>query len=314
MLNTLTFLALAAVWGASFLFMRVATPEFGPIPLIAVRVSLATVCLFPPLFSRAPHRPTHIQRPSPLAWLLLGAVNSALPFTLFAYATLSLTAGLTAILNATAPFFTAIVAALWLKDPLTPRRILGLLVGFTGVIVLFWNRASFKPGGSGLAFLAGLAAAACYGFGANYTKRCFSKIDPLRLATISQFTAALSLLPLAIYYRPHALPTPKAWLMVSALAVLSTALAYVLYFRLIAAVGPARAVTVTFLIPVFAMIWGAVFLNESITTQTLAGTAIILTGTLLTTRARQPNQITPDPTAFPAKASTPPARCRSPRR
>ena len=140
---------------------------------------------------------------------LLGLTNSAIPFTLFAFATLSLSAGFTAILNATAPFFTAIIAALWLRDPLTRPRALGLFIGFAGVVLVVWGRVSFKPGnsGTGVAVLAGLAAALCYGFAANYTKRRFTGIDPLRLATYSQATAAIALLPLAWFFRPAALPS-----------------------------------------------------------------------------------------------------------
>jgi drug/metabolite transporter (DMT)-like permease len=279
----LTLFTLAAFWGASFLFMRVATPEFGPIPLIAVRVTLAALALFPLLLTR----PRQSGRRVPVGpMFLLGVTNSALPFTLFAFATLSLTAGLTAILNATAPFFTAIIAALWLRDRLTGSRVLGLLIGFAGVVLVVWGRASFKPGGSssGVAVLSGLVAAACYGFSANYTKRRFTGIDSLRLATYSQITAAIALLPLAVWLRPAAMPSAKSWAMLAALAILSTALAYVLYFRLIAALGPARAVTVTFLIPAFAMLWGAIFLDERITLQMIAGTGLILTGTAITTR------------------------------
>jgi drug/metabolite transporter (DMT)-like permease len=281
-----TLLTLAALWGASFLFMRVAAPEFGPIPLIALRVTLAALALLPLLLTR-PRTPASATMRVPVApMFLLGITNSALPFTLFAYATLSLSAGLTAILNATAPFFTAIIAALWLRDPLIRPRALGLIIGFAGVILVVWGRVSFKPGAAstGLAVLAGLTAALCYGFAANYTKRRFTGIDPLRLATYSQATAAIALLPLALFFRPATLPSTKSWAMLAALAVLSTALAYVLYFRLIAALGPARAVTVTFLIPVFAMIWGMIFLQERITLQMIAGTALILSGIAITTR------------------------------
>jgi drug/metabolite transporter (DMT)-like permease len=283
MFNAITLVILAALWGASFLFMRVATPEFGAIPLIAVRVTIAALFLFPFLMTDMGRRRTNAgtRPPTAISYFILGVLNSALPFSLFAYATLSLTAGFTAILNATAPFYGAIVARVWLKDRLTSSRIAGLLIGFSGVIVLSWGKASFKPGGTGWALLAGLVAACSYGIGASYTKRRFSGIAPLRLTALSQIAAAISLIPLALWLRPERLPSMKAWAMVAALGVFSTAVAYILYFRLIATLGPARAISVTFLIPVFGVLWGRLFLREPVTLRMLIGTGIILTGTAL---------------------------------
>ncbi|MBI3549291.1 MAG: DMT family transporter [Elusimicrobia bacterium] len=269
---------LAALWGGSFLFMRVAAPEFGPLALIELRVLIAALFLAPILIrSRSALRP-YLGR-----MFVLGAVNSALPFALFAYATLSVTAGFAAILNSTAPFFTALVAWVWLKQRLTSRQVVGLLIGFVGVLTLVWDKASFKPGGSGLAILACLAASFLYGLSANYIKTRLPEVKPLDIAAGTQAGAALFLLPFALWAAPAVMPSLKAWLTTAALGVLCTGVAYMLYFRLIASAGPTRAIAVTFLIPVFGMLWGALFLKEAVTLTMAIGTAIILLGTSLTT-------------------------------
>jgi drug/metabolite transporter (DMT)-like permease len=213
-----------------------------------------------------------------------------LPFSFLAFATLSLTAGFTSILNATAPFFAAIVAYLWLGDRLSRLRVMGLVIGFSGVLLLVWGRASIKGDGAMLAMASGIAAAVCYGIAANYTKVRLSHVGPLATATGCQIGAAVCWLPLTLLRMPSAMPSPKAWLMVGALGIFCTAMAYILYFRLIARLGPARAVTVTFLVPAFGMLWGRLFLKEAVTWQMLAGTAVILVGTSLTTGLLRPRQ------------------------
>jgi len=272
---------LAALWGASFLFMRVGAPEFGPIALAAVRVGLASVMLIPLLASRGQlaELRTHWK-----GLLLVGALNSAIPFVLFTFAALSITAGLSSIVNATTPLWTAVVGFVWLRQGLTPLRVLGLVIGFAGVAFLAWDKASFKPGAdhSGLwAVLACACATLCYGIAANATKRTLVGASPLAVATGSQLAAALMLALPAAWLWPAALPGAVAWGAVLALATLCTALAYVLYFRLMSRVGPTNAVSVTFLIPLFAMLWGALFLGEAVTAQMVAGGAIVLVGIAL---------------------------------
>ncbi len=271
---------LAALWGASFLFMRVAAPEFGPVALMALRVGIAALVLLPVLALRGGL--SHLRgRLWPV--LVTGAINSALPFCLLAYATLSVTAGLASILNATSPLWGAVVAHLWLKDRLTRGRVLGLAIGFAGVAFLSWGRASFKPGGAGLAVAAALAAALSYGVAASYAKRRLAGVDPLALAAGSQLGAALLLLaPAAALWPSRAIPS-TAWGAALGLGVACTAVAYVLYFRLIAHVGPARAIAVTFLIPPFAMAWGALYLAEPVTPRMVVGALVVLAGTSLAT-------------------------------
>ena len=168
---------LGAIWGGSFLLMRIAAPEFGAIPLIAARVGIAAVFLILVLARRGGL--DHLLR-NAAGLSVLGAINSAIPFSLFAYAVLSVTAGFAAVLNSTAPLFGALVAFVWLRERLAPIRVAGLIVGFAGVLVLVWGRLSFTRDGAGWAVLAGLTASILYGISANYTKRRLSAVDPLR--------------------------------------------------------------------------------------------------------------------------------------
>ena len=273
-------LTLAALWGASFLFMRMGAAEFGPVALSALRVIGAALFLLPLLQLRGQMSTLRTHwRPI----FVVGIVNSALPFLFFSYAALSITAGLSAIFNAASPLFGAVIAWLWLKDRLTPPRMLGLAIGFAGVLWLAWDKASFKPGGSGWAIVACLAATLCYGTGANFTKKRLTGVAPLAVATGSQLSAALFLaIPAALWWPPSA-PSGTAWLTVALLAVVCTGVAYVLYFRLIANIGPANAIAVTFLIPVFAVLWGWLFLGEGVTLAMVIGCGIIVVGTGLAT-------------------------------
>jgi drug/metabolite transporter (DMT)-like permease len=271
---------LAALWGASFLFTRIAAPAFGPLALAELRVAIAAVILVPLLAWRAGLSDLHIHR---ARFLLLGAVNTAIPFSLFAYAALSITAGLASILNATAPLFTALVAWLWLRERLTPTQWLGMGIGMAGVAWLSVGKAPFSAGGHGWAIAAALMATLSYGLSASVAKRCFSGVRPLAVAAGSQTAAAVLLLPFALAFRPAGAIRAGDWAAAIALGVFCTGLAYILYFRLIARVGPAQAMTVTFLIPAFAMLWGALILGESVTLTMLAGCAVILAGTALAT-------------------------------
>ena len=271
---------LAALWGASFLFMRMGAAEFGPVALAAVRVIGAALCLLPLLHARGQ---MGVLRAHWRPIFVVGICNSALPFLCYSYAALSITAGLSSIFNAATPLFGAVIAWLWLKDQLTPARIAGLAIGFAGVLWLAWDKASFKPGGSGWAVAACLAATFLYGLSASYTKKRLADVAPLAVATGSQLSAALVLVLPAIVWWPTSAPSATAWVTASLLAVLCTALAYVLFFRLIAHIGPANAIAVTFLIPLFAVLWGWLFLAEALTLSMVFGCAAILLGTGLAT-------------------------------
>jgi drug/metabolite transporter (DMT)-like permease len=278
------FILLSAIWGASFLFMRFAVVEFGALPAAAVRVAIASAFLLPLLALRGqlPQLRQHWK-----SVFAIGLLNSGIPFALFAFALLSITTGLSAILNATVPLFGALVAWLWLKDRPTGTRMLGLAIGFAGVAMLAWDKATFRPDASGIApgwaVLACLLATVCYAFAASATKRHLSGLPPLVLATGSQVGATLGLVLPAIWLWPAQAPGLQAWLGVAIAGVLCTGLAYILYFRLIEQAGPARALAVTFLVPPFAVLYGALFLGEAVTPWMLLCGAIVVFGTALST-------------------------------
>ncbi len=280
----LDFVLLAAIWGSSFLFMRIGVLEFGPLPTAAVRVAIAAVFLLPLVMLRGLGA-TLVKN-----WrrvFLVGLFNSGIPFACFSFALLSITTGLSAILNATVPMFGALVAWLWLKDRPTGSRVLGLVIGFAGVAMLAWDSATFKPGSSGVspawAVLACLLACVCYALSASYTKRYLTGLPPLVTAAGSQIGATLGLALPALWLWPVRMPGSDAWLALLAVGVLCTGVAYVLYFRLIEAAGPARALTVTFAVPVFAVFYGVVFLGEAVTLWMLLCAVVIVCGTALST-------------------------------
>ncbi|MBC5784356.1 DMT family transporter [Ramlibacter sp. USB13] len=283
--SVIDFIALAAIWGASFLFMRLAVGDFGPVATAAMRVAIATAFLVPLMLAKG-HGALFRRH-----WwkvCLVGVLNSALPFMLFAFSLLSITTGLSAILNATVPLFGALVAWVWLKDRPTGSRLLGLLVGFTGVAALAWDKASFRPDAvSGIApawaVLACLLATVCYAIAASATKRYLSGLPPLMTATGSQLGATLVLALPALWLRPDHVPPVQAWLALLVLGVLCTGIAYILYFRLIEQAGPSRALAVTFALPVFAIFYGALFLREPVTSWMLTWGAVVVLGTALST-------------------------------
>ena len=263
------------------MFTRIAAPAFGPLAIADLRTAIAALVLLSLLIWRGGVAEL---APNAFRFLLLGAFNSAIPFTLFAYAVLSITAGLASILNATVPLFGALVAWLWLRERLTWLQWLGLAIGFAGVIWLSAGSASFKPGGHGWAIVAGLLASVSYAISGSVVKRYLGHVRPLAVATGSQIAASALLLPITLLYLPPAMPSGLEWLALIALGVFCTGLAYALYFRLIARVGPTKTMAVTFLIPAFAIVWGVVFLAERVTSVMLGGCAVILIGTALATQ------------------------------
>lgn len=262
--------------------MRLGAAEFGALPTAGMRVGIAALFLSPLLVLRGqwPVLSRHWKK-----IFVLGMLNSGIPFALYAYALLSISTGLSSLLNATVPLFGALVAWLWLKDRPHGMKILGLLIGFVGVAMLAWGKASFKPNASGLvtgwAVLACLGACLCYGISASFTKRHLGGVPSLVIATGSQLGATLGLALPTLWLWPSQTPSATAWLALLAVGVLCTGVAYVLFFRLIDKVGAAGSLTVTFLIPVFAVFYGVVFLGESVTAWMLICGTVILLGTAL---------------------------------
>jgi drug/metabolite transporter (DMT)-like permease len=278
------FISLAALWGASFLFMRICAVEFGALPTAAMRVGVAALFLTPLMLLRG-QGADFARHWKPV--LLMGLLNSGIPFALYSFALLAITTGLSAILNATVPLFGAVVAWLWFNDRPQAARVLGLAVGFAGVALLAWDKASFKPDASGIvsgwAVLACLGATLCYGLAASFAKRYLAGVPALASAAGSQIGATLGLALPALWFWPAQTPSAAAWASAVMVGVFCTGVAYILYFRILKEAGPSRALAVTFVVPVFAVFYGAVFLREAVTPWMVFCAAVIVLGTALST-------------------------------
>lgn len=275
-------LLLGAIWGASFLFLRVASPEFGPILLIWLRVTGAALALSPFFLGRR-HRQLLVRNSGKLT--LLGLSNAAFPFTLLAIAALQLESGFSALLNASTPIFAALIGFLWLRAPLSAMQILGLLVGLLGVAILVGDRFSFaEDGPTSWAICATLVATASYGFSAQFTKRFFSDVPPMICASGGLIAASILLLPLVFFTLPREIPSPTAIGCAITLSLLSTAFAFVLIFDILSRCGATATTTVTFIIPIFGVIFGATFLGEQVTGRMILGMIVALLGAALVTK------------------------------
>jgi drug/metabolite transporter (DMT)-like permease len=281
------FVLLASLWGSSFLFMSLGAVEFGPVATAGMRVGLAMVFLLPFLL-RPAVRASLMASPRPI--LFVGLLNSALPFVFFGYAVLHIPTGLTGIINATAPLTGAFVAWLWLKESPGFWRSIGLATGFVGVSLLVLGKSGVDASGqvtsafnasAFLAMAAGLGATLCYGIAASFTRKHLGHVHPQAMAVGSHIGASIALVVPTILFWPCVWPSQQAWAAIGAVALLSSAIAYVLFFKIMAQVGPSKALTVTFLVPVFALFYGAVFLDEVITAWMLMCGAVILMGTAL---------------------------------
>ncbi|HEV3425421.1 MAG TPA: DMT family transporter [Paraburkholderia sp.] len=277
-MNFLEHILVAAIWGASFLFMRIAAPEFGPIPLMALRVGIAMVALAPVLRSAGARQQCR-EKLWPL--FVVAVTISAAPFCLLAYAALSVDAGMDSVLNATMPLWAALIASIGFQVSMSRHQMSGLLIGFVGVVVLVHDTLSAGAAGVPLAIAAALLAALFYGFAVNYSKRHLAGVKPYVVAFGSQFLASLVLWPLALTCWPRHPIGLTTWGCMIALGIVSTALACLLFFRLIERAGATYAASVTFLIPVFGVVWGATFLGEKVTPLMLAGCLIVLAGTAI---------------------------------
>jgi drug/metabolite transporter (DMT)-like permease len=258
--------------------MRVCAGAFGAMTLAGARAAIAAALLLPLLGGdwrvlRVHWKPV----------LLVGLTNSALPFVLFALAALGINASLSAIFNAATPLYAAVIGRVWLGEAIGRMRAAGLALGFCGVVWLAADGVGFKPGATGWAVLACVAATMLYAFSAHFSKRYLATVPPLAVAAGSQLAAALMLAPAAMALHPATLPSARAWGALLCLGALCTALAYVLFFRLIARVGAAKTMAVPFLVPAFGVLWGVLFLDEPFTGAMAAGSALIVLGTALAT-------------------------------
>ena len=276
--SILELLLLACVWGASYLFTRIAAPALGPVLLTELRVLLSGLTIL--LLSLRSNIVEEI-RQNLVPLFVLGCINLAIPFILFAIAALYLPAGFTSILNATVPLFGTIIAFAWLKEKLTWSSLVGLIIGFAGVVVLVgWTSMPINISFV-LSTSAGLLGAFMYAIAAPYAKNKLSDVSSMAISTGSQLGAAVVLLPFTPFFLPTSSISIEVIGVVAALALFSTALAYILYFRLINSVGVTKTLTVTYLVPLFAIFWGAIVLNEPITISMLIGCGLILSGTAI---------------------------------
>lgn len=269
---------LAAVWGGSFIFLRIAAPEFGPMLTALLRVGLAAIALVG--YAAATGVAMEWRR-NLKPYALVGLTAAALPFSCFAFAALYLPAAYSAVLNTTAPLFGALFSVFWLAERLSARKTTGLVLGIAGVAILVGAGTLALNAATLLAAAACLTAAAAYAVSSIVVKLLSREsghrpIDPIALATGSLVWGALFLLPTLPFSMPAAAPSALAWSSVAALALLSSALAQALFIPLIMRIGPTRAMSVTFLIPLFSMLWGFVFLQEAVQLSMLVGAAIVL--------------------------------------
>ena len=290
-------LLLAAIWGASFLFLRIAAPVVGPVAVAAFRVCLATLILLP--FAMR-HLQLQQVRQAWLALVISGLLSCALPFMGLSQAARQMPAGLLSILNATSPLWGALVGWLWAQERLSGQRAIGLTLGFGGVA---WLSLTHTPVGGHTPWIAiglALGSTLMYALAVHHSKRYLSGLQPIVVTTGCLLAASLFLAGPALWLGPQSLAPMTAttahasswstvpvlaWAALIGLAVLCTAWAYLLFFKLINEIGPSRALTVTFLIPIFGMLWGWLFLHEAITTDMLICTAVIVAGTQLSNRS-----------------------------
>ena len=263
------------MWGASYLFMRVAVPHLGAALMIEARVLLAGALLL--TFMLVTGRPSG-WRQHWRAWLFVAIVGTAVPFLLIAQALRTIDASTAAILNALVPLFTTCVAAMWIREPITPAKSAGIVLSIAGTAVLMgWTP---KPLTSPELIAASMSVAATLLYGINivYSRVRLREATPLATSAHTLLFAAAVLLPFTPLDRDLAAVPPIAWYAVLALAVVSTTVAFIYYYRLIADIGPVKASTVTLLVPVFGMIWGVLFLGEPLTPGRVVGCGIILFG------------------------------------
>ena len=277
----LVLILLSAIWGASFLFLRVSSPVFGPFFLIEMRVASGLLVLLPLCIAMKKH---HEIIANWRSLFVLSLCNMTLPFCLLAYATLSIGAGFASILNATVPFFTAILAFTFWQQKLSLTAVMGMLLGFVGVVLLMLSYSGPIAANVPLkAIAAGLLGAVLYGLAINLTAAHLYKLSGVAITTGSLLFSSIILLPFAYWQMPDVLPTGSIWFSVFSLGIVCTGFAFVLFYRLISRIGSNLAVTNTFLIPLFSLFWGNLFLAEEVTTFMLFACMLVLAGVGMTT-------------------------------
>ena len=264
--------ALAAIWGSAFMFIKISAVDFGPILLVTLRLLIAGLVFMPFLLRKKKRSLFKAYLP---AILIIAIVSNAIPFTMFAYASLGATSNMLGILNGTTAFLTTIIAYFWLKEAVTSKQIIGLFFGFIGVLILV------NPSNGSTTLIASLCAmigSLCYAFNATYLQKYHSNSDKIVLIGWSMLFGGLFMIPLASFNLPNAMPDTNSILALFWLAVISTGVGYLAYVRLIDRIGAVKTATLTYLLPVFSIIWGAIFLQEKITIFILGGFIFVMMG------------------------------------
>ena len=278
--NFFELLILSAIWGSSFLFLRVASPAFGPIFLIEMRVLSGLVVLLPVFLFMGKYQELRSH------WrmiLLISLMNMAIPFCFFAYSALNMGAGLLSIMNATVPIFTALVGFLYFQNRLSKFGLGGLLVGFFGVSVLVFDPSETSGVTSYLAISSALIACILYGVAINLVSYQLNEVSGITITTGSLFFSSILLLPFAVIAKPEVIPQGVIWLSVLALGIVCTGFGYILFYRLIGKIGSQKAIMTTYLIPLFSILWGSLFLAETVSISMIFGGMMVLMGVGLTT-------------------------------
>lgn len=272
-------LALSAIWGSSFMFIRYLAPIIGPLATADARMLFAGAALVL-FFAVTGFRPGWKKNAG--HFLVIGLLNSAIPFVFYSVAALVLPAAMEAIFNSMSPMFGAVFAVLWMNERLTPRKIAGLVLGVAGVVTMSSLAGLRFDLGTTLAVIACVLAPMCYGLAGVYIRTRASGAKPMAIAGGSQLFGGIALLPFVAVFPPAAASIDaRIALIVVVFALVCSGVAYLIYYRLIADIGPTKALTVTFLIPVFAMLWGFLLLHEAVTWSMIIGAVIILVGTFL---------------------------------
>ena len=264
--------ALAAIWGSAFMFIKISAVDFGPILLVTLRLLIAGLVFMPFLLRKKKRSLFRAYLP---AILIIAIVSNAIPFTMFAYASLGATSNMLGILNGTTAFLTTIIAYFWLKEAVTSKQIIGLVLGFVGVLILV------NPSNGSTTLIASMCAmigSLCYAFNAAYLQKYHSNSDKIVLIGWSMLFGGFFMIPLATFNLPNSMPDTNSILALFWLAVISTGVGYLAYVRLIDRIGAVKTVTLTYLLPVFSIIWGAIFLKEQITFFIFGGFIFVMMG------------------------------------
>jgi len=269
----LTFLG--ALWGSAFMFIKVATPEFGPIALVNTRLLIASLIFLPILLQK---KYIHLLKPIWKQVLVLSIMNNAIPFTLFSYASFGADSNILAILNATTAFNTMIIAYLWIGESVSLKQLFGLILGFIGIFILVNPQNSDT---TLIASLSALLAAFFYSYSTVYIQRQSVNANKMVLIGWSIVFSAVFMIPVSIFNLPETLPSASAIGSAFWLGAVSTGIGFLGYVRLIDKIGAVKTSTVAYFLPVFGIIWGSIFLDEKITSTIILGCLIVLIGIYL---------------------------------